>query len=573
MRVIRRRAVFIVAVALLLTSSVALGRGPVGTPSAADLQATVETLTSPQMNGRRSGTPGGDLAAARLATWLNDAGLRPAGDTGTYLQSFVLAAGRTLGPLSTLEIDGRRLAPGADWTPHGGSRASEARGSLLFLGYGVSAPGWDEWAAADARDKIVVVLDGVPKRLAGHRVSRLDKLILARQHGAAALLIVGDSLPTLDTTAAPVDLVSGSLTTSAADAILAPRTVVELTDAIEQASAPVTRALPAAATLRVDIGRNDVRAANVVAILPGIDPALRDEAIVLGAHYDHLGPSGGDVYHGADDNASGTAVVVGLARAFAAAGGTARTLVFVLFGAEELGLIGSAHYVAHPAWPLERTAAMLNFDMVGRLRGGTFTIGGVDTGDRLRAAVADALAHVEGTAGEIRGTPYSASDHTRFYTAGMPVLFFHTGTHADYHRPSDTADKLNADGMARIAAIGGRVVESLSDGARPVFARVAPPPARARRGSGGGPLLGVGGDGRTPGDGVRLGHIIPGSAAERAGLRDGDVLVRVGDAPVNTFEELRSAIRARQPGDVVRLVYLRDGRDHVTSATLERSQE
>jgi hypothetical protein len=185
MRVIRRRAVFIVAVALLLTSSVALGRGPVGTPSAADLQATVETLTSPQMNGRRSGTPGGDLAAARLATWLNDAGLRPAGDTGTYLQSFVLAAGRTLGPLSTLEIDGRRLAPGADWTPHGGSRASEARGSLLFLGYGVSAPGWDEWAAADARDKIVVVLDGVPKRLAGHRVSRLDKLILARQHGGA----------------------------------------------------------------------------------------------------------------------------------------------------------------------------------------------------------------------------------------------------------------------------------------------------------------------------------------------------------------------------------------------------
>jgi S1-C subfamily serine protease len=126
--------------------------------------------------------------------------------------------------------------------------------------------------------------------------------------------------------------------------------------------------------------------------------------------------------------------------------------------------------------------------------------------------------------------------------------------------------------MAAVATLGARVVERLNDGAPPVFARVAPP-ARAGGGRGEGPWLGVGFDGRTPGDGVRLGHVVPGSAAERAGLRDGDVLVRVGDAPVNTFEELRNAIRARRPGDVVRLVYLRDGRDHVTSAMLERSQE
>jgi S1-C subfamily serine protease len=116
-------------------------------------------------------------------------------------------------------------------------------------------------------------------------------------------------------------------------------------------------------------------------------------------------------------------------------------------------------------------------------------------------------------------------------------------------------------------------VQQLDDGGRPVFARTAPPDRRGRAGAAGGTLLGVGGNGRTPGDGVPLSHIMPGSAAERAGLRDGDVLVRVGEQPVNTFEELRNAIRARQPGDVVRLVYLRDGRDHVTSATLERSQE
>ena len=569
---IRRRAVLLVALALVLTSGVALGRAPVATPSAADLQAAAESLTTSEMKGRRSGTPGGDLAAARLATWLRDAGLHPGGDHGTYLQSFVLAAGRKLGPASTLEVDGRRLAAGIDWTPHGGSRRSDARGALLFLGHGVTAPGWDDWAGADARDKVVVVLDGAPGRLGGHRASRLDKLILARQHGAAALLIVSDALPALDATAAPVDLVSGSLTTAAADTLLAPRTTADLARAIEQATAPVSLALPAAASLRVDLRSDDVRATNVIGILPGTDPARAGEAIVLGAHYDHLGPSGGDIYHGADDNASGTAVVVGLARAFAAAGGTPRTLVVALFGAEELGLVGSGHYVRHPAWPLDRTAAMLNFDMVGRMRDGKLTIGGTDTGDRLRRILTDALAHVPGVAADIRGTPYSPSDHSRFYAAGTPVLFFHTGTHPDYHRPSDTAEKLDADGMARVAALGARVVENLNDAARPVFVRVAPP-ERSRTVRGSGPWLGVGFDGRTPGDGVRLGHIVPGSAAERAGLRDGDVVVRVGDAPVNTFEELRNAIRAQQPGDVVRLLYLRDGHDHVTSATLERSQE
>jgi C-terminal processing protease CtpA/Prc len=215
---------------------------------------------------------------------------------------------------------------------------------------------------------------------------------------------------------------------------------------------------------------------------------------------------------------------------------------------------------------------MLNFDMVGRLQDGKLTIGGVDTGGGLRGVVSDALAGVPGLSAEVRGGPYSASDHSRFYAAGTPVLFFHTGAHADYHRSSDTADKLNTDGMARVAAVGARVVQQLDEGDRPLFARVAPP-ARRGRGDGGGPLLGVGGDGRTAGDGVWLAQVLPGSAAERAGLRDGDVLVRVGEQPVNTFEELRNAIRARQPGDVVRLVYLRDGRDHVTSATLERSHE
>ncbi|HXU89898.1 MAG TPA: M28 family peptidase [Methylomirabilota bacterium] len=570
---IRRRAVLIAALAILFTSSIAVGHAPLAPPPAADLLATVETLTRPEMDGRRSGTAGAEFAAARLAQWLAEAGVQPGGDNGTYFQSFVLATGRKLGPASTLEIDGRSFTAASDWTPHGGSRIADARGELVFLGYGVSAPdaGWDDWTRA-VRDKIVLVLDGVPSRLRAHRASRLDKVILARHHGAAALLIVSDALPSLDATAAPVDLVSGSLTVAAADTLVAPRRMADLAREVEQAAAPVHHRLAGDVRLRVDIRPDDVRASNVIGVLPGTDPARAGEAVVLGAHYDHLGENGGAVYAGADDNASGTAVVVGLARAFAAAGGAARTLVIAFFGAEEAGLVGSAHYVRHPAWPLARTVGMLNFDMVGRMQDGKLTVGGADTGDRLRRLLGDAATGVPGVTLDVRGAPYSASDHSRFYAAGTPVLFFHTGVHADYHRPSDTADKLEAEGMARVAAVGARAAQALADGDRPVFARVAPPARRARTATAG-PLLGVGGDGRTPGDGVRLAHIVPGSAADRAGLRDGDVLVRVGGQPVDTFEELRSAIQARQPGDVVRLLYLRDGRDHVTSATLERSHE
>src|SRR5882762_4675058 len=200
---IRRLATLPFACALLLTSAVALARAPVVPPTALELRAIVETLTAPAMDGRRAGTPGGDRATEQLAAWLGAAGLRPAGDSGTFLQSFRVAPGRRLGPRSALEIGGRALTPGVDWTPHGGSRPGEITGPLAFVD--------DEWSG-DVRGKIVV---------ATSRRSRLETLILARQRGAAAVLLVADPLPTLETTSAPVDIASGSLTRAAADALRA----------------------------------------------------------------------------------------------------------------------------------------------------------------------------------------------------------------------------------------------------------------------------------------------------------------------------------------------------------------
>jgi hypothetical protein len=277
--------------------------------------------------------------------------------------------------------------------------------------------------------------------------------------------------------------------------------------------------------------------------------------------------SGGVVHPGADDNASGTAVVIGLARAFAATGPRPRTLVFALFGAEELGLVGSGRYVREPSVPITRTVAMLNFDMVGRLGDGTLTIGGVASGRGLREVV-EAATRAVGVKASLRDSPYGPSDHAQFYGAGTPVLFFHTGGHADYHRASDTADKVDAVGLARIAALGARVAERLAAEARPAYVALArPQQERPEPGVGARVFLGVSA-GAGESDGLPLSHVVPGSGAARAGLQAGDVLVRLGGHGLNSFDDLLAALRDRHPGEQVRVLYLRDGLERETTATL-----
>ena len=320
----RRLSSALIVLVLLVPAAAA---GPAFVPPRAEsLQSTVEALTGPGMDGRRAGTPGGDLAARRVADWLAAAGLRPGGEHESFFQSFVVAPGARVAAGSMLKpMDGPALMLERDWTPHGGSRRARVTGEIAFAGYGLSAPAasYDDWAGIDVRDRIVLALDGAPSHLGGVRASRLEKLIAARRAGARALLIVGDRLPALSATGAAVDLVSGTLTPAAADALLGPDTsIARLTATLdERQDAGVVRGRAARRGDASRWRRPTAAAVNVIGVLPGRDPALAEEAVVLGAHYDHLGLSGGAIHPGADDNASGTAVVVGLARAFAAAGG------------------------------------------------------------------------------------------------------------------------------------------------------------------------------------------------------------------------------------------------------------
>jgi hypothetical protein len=331
------------------------------------------------------------------------------------------------------------------------------------------------------------------------------------------------------------------------------------------------------AQVEVGLVRQRGSTANVIGILPGTDPRLRDEAIVIGAHYDHLGHGGegslapeqaGAIHHGADDNGSGTSAVLALARAFAAAGGAPRTLVFVGFSGEEMGLLGSAHYVRHPAVPLDRTVLMLNLDMIGHLRDGKLYVGGADSGSTLRAVVARAAQGLP-LAPEVRGDPFAPSDHTSFYTAGRPVLFLFTGAHADYHRPSDTWEKINGAGLVTVTDFAARVVAAVAQDAQPpAYVKFAAPPASTRGGYG--PYFGVVPEfGEAERPGVRVSGVRPGSPADRAGVRSGDVLVRFAGIDVKTLQDFSFALRGKRPGDRVEVVILRGDREQRLEALLE----
>ncbi|MGI8499095.1 MAG: M28 family peptidase [Gemmatimonadaceae bacterium] len=322
---------------------------------------------------------------------------------------------------------------------------------------------------------------------------------------------------------------------------------------------------------------------NVVAILRGSDPRLAGQYVVLGAHFDHLGRSSFGaldqeavtaIRHGADDNASGTAAVLELGRLLARHP-PRRSVVLANFTGEELGLLGSQYFVDHSPVPLDSVVAMLNFDMVGRLRSGRLLVYGVATATELPAIVHDANV---ATPLDLKalGDGYGPSDHSSFYARGIPVLHFFTDLHEDYHRASDVVDRIQAGGEARVVDYAERVTRSIADRpARLTFVRSAVvSTASSGSGSGYGPYFGSIPDmAAADVPGVRVTGVRAGSPADRAGLLAGDVIVEFGGTPVKDLYAYTDALRAHKVGDVVPVVVTRDGRRVTLTATLEARKE
>jgi hypothetical protein len=321
------------------------------------------------------------------------------------------------------------------------------------------------------------------------------------------------------------------------------------------------------------------RSQNVVAVLRGRDAVLREEYIVVGAHFDHLGrsstfaqdPDAKDaIRNGADDNASGTAAVLELARLFAK-NPPKRSIIFANFSGEELGLLGSQYFVEHPPVPITRIVGMLNFDMVGRLKNDKLTVYGTGTASEFKALLDSANAAASNGAFKLTGIGdgFGPSDQTSFYTKDIPVLHFFTDQHEDYHRATDDVEKINSSGEARVVDLAHKVARSIAN--RPThltFVKMAAP-ARSMSREGSQTYLGSVPD-MAANDvvGMRLMGVRPDSPADKGGLKTGDVIVEFGGRAVKDLYSYTDALYAHKPGDVVKIVVMRDGKRVELNVTL-----
>lgn len=322
---------------------------------------------------------------------------------------------------------------------------------------------------------------------------------------------------------------------------------------------------------------------NVLGLIPGTDPDRRGEVIVVGAHYDHLGRGvvsslspevRGQVHNGADDNASGTAALLEIARQLAARP-PARSVLLIAFSGEELGLLGSSHYIRHPVIPIARTVAMLNLDMVGRLREGRLLALGAATATEF-PAILNALNATAGFDLRASGDGYGRSDHASFYLAKVPVIHFFTDLHEDYHRASDKAATINLDGLAQVATFTARLARTLADRTEPLtFVDLPPPPPPAVGAvtSGYGAYLGSIPDMSGGVTGVRISGTRTGSPADLGGMRPGDIIRRIGSIAVDDLQGMTDALRAHRPGDRVEIEVERDGRRLTLQITLGTRSE
>lgn len=577
--------VFIPALAALLA-----GQTPADAPARVEarLRRDVTFLASPELKGRGNGYPELEQAAARVAGELRALGLR------TTLQRFPFLARVTRRQASAQLARGEdvfSLAWGKDIEAYGFSADGAFRNKpLAFVGFGLQVPGgYDDLAGIDLKDHVAVIARTVPDLPAFAHLGRGDRSLVTRikrleaAHAEAVVVLEDGPLhpPQREEGPARLDLPVLAMTPAA----LAPacEDLAARLQKLRETGQPQSRDYIYApwSTLSLDLKlrRIEAKVPNVVAVLPGRDPKLRGEYIAVGAHLDHLGlgerhslggaAARGEVHPGADDNASGTAMVLELARELKRAR-PRRSILLMAYGGEEEGLLGSQYWVQHPTQPLASVKFMVNFDMVGRLdpKAPRLMMGGLGA-PKAAVEAAEKLAPKAFAITADIGAAVGGSDHMSFAQAKIPTFFFFTGLHGDYHRPSDTADRIDFAGMAELAAYGRAVVLQLADGTTvPAF---DPETAKLPSKGNGGPMriaFGSIPDYADNAKGFRINGVSKGSTAEAIGLQAGDILTRFGDRPIKDIYDFMGALGAYKPGDKAVIQWLRGDRPMQAEATL-----
>jgi hypothetical protein len=592
-----------VALGVLVTTVTA--QADMANPVVKRMRTDVTFLASDACEGRGPGTDGIDKAADYIAAGFKAAGLKGAMPDGSYFQPFLVRGSPQIGPavgvtLTPPEGDAHQLRLNDDFQPLGLSGSGSASGPVVFVGFGITCdkPAFDDYHGLDVAGKVVLLIRKVPRygakdqpfaddQTVQQHASLATKISNAEKHKAAAVILVNDAGEKDDTL-----MEFGYSAFGAAGTIPAVQIKRALADkmlrgalnkSLDEIEATINRDLSSesapvtgwSAKVTVSVERRQMPVKNVIGVLDGVGP-LANETIVIGGHYDHLGyggqgsgslaGAGKAVHYGADDNASGTAVVMELARRFGAEKERqGRRMVFVAFAGEEMGLLGSRHYVEHPPVALESTVAMLNMDMVGRLADdpksgkGKLEIGGTGSAKEFDALI-DKINSKHQFDVKKNKSGVGPSDHTSFYLKSVPVFFLFTGLHRQYHKPADTVDLINFTGMKRVADLAEDLIRHLAtDSPKPEYVK-----GMGSMFQGGGrmsvPRIGfMPGDYSEEAEGVLVGSVTQGGPAAKGGIKDGDRIVAVAGEPVKNMTMYMTVMGKRKAKEPVEITVDRKG--------------
>ena len=583
-----------------------------------DLRGEVGYLASDALEGRLSGTKGAELAAEFIADQLRRAGLKPLEPNGNYFQPFEFSSGVNVvtnhNQLAVSTQSGAAPATFAvekDFRPLSFTSNGQFEGEVVFAGYGLTVPGkagegYNSYAGLDVTNRIALLLRYAPENVEPKRRQELNlyaalryKALVARERGAKAILIVtGPNSPnpgalaplSSDGSLSSSDIIAASISTNVADTLLSGsgkdlkslQTALDSENPHAEGGFVIPKVRVKVATAVERLRKND---RNVIAHLPAVRRrAAPAEYVLLGAHYDHLGRGessnsretageAGQIHHGADDNASGVAAVLELAASLAdeekrRPDEFRRGIAVAFWSGEELGLLGSSWFAEHPPLLLSNVVAYLNFDMVGRLHENKLTLQGIGSSSGWRRLI-EKRNIAAGFNLVLQDDPYLPTDTTALYPKQIPVLAFFTGSHDDYHRPTDVADKLNYEGLERVTRFArGLVLDLAADAARPDYVKVE------RSGGPGGrdalrAYLGTIPDYTTEVTGVKLSGVRGGGPAEKAGLKGGDIIIEFAGQKIANIYDYTYALDAVKIGQPVDVVVLRDGQRVTLKVTPE----
>ena len=566
-----------------------------------ELEQHVKYLASDELEGRQPGTDGIEKAGNYIAAEFQKLGLSPI--NGSYKQQFKVKTGYALGPGNSLDFDLLIPRPGLtrehwktrkqtmdikkDWYPLSFSDNKSVSGDLAFVGYGISAPemDYDDYEGIDVTDKVVIMIMETPdgddpeSKFAPYASNRY-KAFNARNKGAVGIIFVkvqGDSMNVFERLENNLDgnnsgIVAVQMNRQSLSKFFPKEKRLIATEIKINETKKAHSFVIADCSVNISVVLEDKYSEthNIMAMIEGTDPALKDEYVIVGAHYDHLGWGAQNsrytgktpkIHNGADDNASGTAAVLEIAEEIKVAP-LKRSVVFLAFSAEEMGLLGSKYFTSTPEFNLDNATAMINLDMVGKLSESAVTVFGSESSPEFPLII-DKAGEIDSLVVTKVGSGIGPSDHTSFYQEKIPAIHIFTGVHDDYHMPTDDWEKLNYKGLAKIVEFSEHIIRAVDAKDSKLEyheIKVAEKKSGSKHGYGK-VWFGIVPSFQETDKGCPIGGTSPGSPAQKAGLEKDDIIYKIDDTEIKSLNDFMYKIKEHKAGDVLKVFVLRNEKE------------